>query len=60
MPATHVRIRAFREQRSMYLASDSPVAITRCDEVISDYWPAQPRPRVSDFTALGNAAVPLE
>ena len=34
MPATHVGIREFRERRSMYLESDSPVAITRSGEVI--------------------------
>ena len=60
MPATHVGIREFRERRSMYLESDSPVAITRSGEVIGYYLPAQPRPCVSDFTALCNAAAPLE
>ena len=60
MPATHVGIREFREQLSMYLESDSPLAITRYGEVIGYYLPAQPRPRVSDAEALRHVAAQLD
>ena len=60
MRATHVGTREFREQLSVYLESDAPVAITRHGEVIGYYLPVRPRPRVSDAEALRNAAAQLE
>lgn len=60
MSATHVGTREFREQLSVYLESDSPVAITRHGEVIGYYLPVRPRPRVSDTEALRRAAAQLE
>ena len=60
METTRVSTREFREQRSVYLASDSPVAITRHGEVIGYSLPVRPRFRVTDAEALRRATAQLE
>jgi antitoxin (DNA-binding transcriptional repressor) of toxin-antitoxin stability system len=55
MATERVGIREFRENLSGYLASPTPVAITRHGETIGFYVPARRRPNEEDLEALRRA-----
>ena len=52
MQATKVGVREFRENITSYLASKSPVAITRHGATIGIYVPTRPKPGEEDLEAL--------
>lgn len=57
MPAIRVGVREFREQITRYLASDSPVAVTRHGETLGVFVPTPRKPlQTADREALKAAA----
>lgn len=57
MPAIRVGVREFREQMTRYLASDSPVAVTRHGETLGVFVPTPRKPlQTADREALKSAA----